>query len=134
MATAMTTLTHPSLLATLKAQPSQPCTCAVGVCASWESLPEERWPAADITHLGTLRDPALDEPTFEQYHTMIDGLLTHYDSPNAPISALHFPYNRCDVFRCGVCERVLFKYTEYGGYFVDQRVRWARLENLTMAR
>lgn len=119
-------LTDSSLTSALKATPSKLCSCAVGVCASWESLPEERWPASNITQLGTLRDPAIDEPTFEQHHTLVDGKLTHYDSVDAPISALHFPYNRCDVHKCSQCKRVLLKYTEYGGYFVDQRVRWAQ--------
>ena len=121
-------ITDTSLATALQAAPSKPCTCAVGVCASWESLPEERWPASNITKLGTLRIPDMDEPTFEQHHKMVDGKLTHYDSADAPISALHFPYNRCDAFKCGACERVLLKYTEYGGYFVDQRVRWARTD------
>lgn len=120
-------LTDSSLASVLKATPSKPCNCAVGVCASWESLPEERWPASNIFKLGTLRDPDIDEPTFEQHHKVVDGKMTHYDSADAPISALHFPYNRCDVHKCKQCQRVLLKYTEYGGYFVDQRVRWARV-------
>ena len=39
------------------------------------------------------------------------------------IAPAFFPYNRCDVFTCGQCDRVLLKYTEYGGYYVDDRVR-----------
>jgi hypothetical protein len=121
-------LTNATLKTARQATSSKACTCAVGVCAAWESLPEERWPKAQMTHIGTLRDPNIDEPTFEQHHTLVDGKLTHYDSPDAPISARHFPYNRCDVHKCSACNRVLLKYTEYGGYFVDQRVRWARPE------
>jgi hypothetical protein len=103
-------------------QPSKVCTCTVGVCIAWESSPEERWPQAQMQPLGTLRDPDLYEPTFEQHHP--DD--TNYDSVDAPISALHFPYNRCDAFQCGSCERILLRYTEYGGYYVDHRVRWAQ--------
>jgi hypothetical protein len=126
-------LNDDSLRIALEATPSKPCTCAVGTCASWESLPEERWPASNITKLGTLRNPDIDEPTFDQHHTVVNGKLTHYDSVDAPISALYFPCNRCDAFKCGACQRVLLKYTEYGGYFVDQRVRWARSDNLVTA-
>jgi hypothetical protein len=112
-----------ALKTALQALSNKTCTCAVGVCKSWESVPDERWPKELMTHIGTLRDPEIYEPTFEQYHP--DG--TNYDSPDAPISILHFPYNRCEAFNCKTCERVLLKYTEYGGYYVDHRVRWARV-------
>ncbi len=117
-------LDNTSLKIALQALSSKACTCAVGACKSWESLPEERLPKEHLTCIGTLRDPEIYEPTFEQHHP--DG--TNYDSPNAPISVKHFPYNRCEAHTCKACERVLLKYTEYGGYYVDQRVRWARLE------
>ena len=58
-------------------------------------------------------------PTYEEFHPG----KTRYDSPDAPIAPAFFPYNRCDVFRCGRCARVLLKYTEYGGYYIDDRVR-----------
>jgi hypothetical protein len=89
-------------------------------------MPDERWPATQMNPLGTLRDPDLYEPTFEQHHPK--G--TNYDSVDAPIAVHHFPYNRCDVFSCDTCRRALLRYTEYGGYYVDQRVRWARAECL----
>lgn len=117
-------LTDTTLKTTLQATSSKACTCAVGLCAAWESVPDERFPKAQMAHIGTLRDQDIYEPTFEQYHP--NG--TNYDSPDAPISAKHFPYNRCDVFRCDTCERVLLRYTEYGGYYVDTRVRCARQE------
>ncbi len=98
------------------------CTCAVGACTAWESITEDRWPAAQMQALGTLRDPDIYEPTFEEHHP--SG--TRYDSADAPVSAKHFPYNRCDVFRCGPCGRVLMCYTEFGGYYVDHRVRELR--------
>jgi hypothetical protein len=34
-----------------------------------------------------------------------------------------FPYNRCDVYACKTCQCAVLKYTEYGGYYVDHRVR-----------
>jgi hypothetical protein len=81
-----------------------------------------------MAKIGTLRDPAIAEPTFEQLHHVVEGRLTHYDSAQAPIAAKYFPFNRCDVFKCNQCTRVLLKYTEFGGYFVDQRVCWARAD------
>lgn len=117
-------LTDATLKTALQAISSKACTCAVGLCAAWESVPDERWPKAQMTQMGTLCDSEIYEPTFEQHHP--DG--TNYDSPDAPISAKHFPYNRCDAFQCGTCDRVMLRYTEYGGYYVDTRVRFARQE------
>ena len=99
--------------------PARPCQCGLGSCAGWESLTEDRWPAARMQALATLRDPGIDEPTFEERHPA--G--TRYDSPEAPVALKFFPYNRCDLWRCTQCQRHLLRYTEYGGYYVDHRVR-----------
>ncbi|MBC7649208.1 MAG: hypothetical protein H7197_08870, partial [Vitreoscilla sp.] len=48
---------------------------------------------------------------------------TRYTSPDAPIAVNFFPYNLCDVFACAKCSKVLLRYTEFGGYYVDHRVR-----------
>jgi hypothetical protein len=69
--------------------------------------------------VATLRDPELYEPTFEEHHP--NG--TRYDSPDAPVALRFFPYNRCDLWRCTQCQRHLLRYTEFGGYYVDHRVR-----------
>lgn len=87
--------------------------------ASWESFAEERWPADLLQHVGTLRADDTAEPTFEEFHP--HG--TRYDSADAPISVAHFPFNRCDVFRCTACARLVLRYTEFGGYYVDHRAR-----------
>ena len=102
-------------------QPSTPkvCNCALGACTGWESLAEYRWNAAQMTQIATLRDPSLDEPTFEEHHPQ--G--TRYDSAGAPVALQFFPYNRCDVWRCSQCARHLLRYTEFGGYNVDHRIR-----------
>lgn len=107
-------------LRTLLAQsPSPtPCQCSLGNCAGWESVGEERLPG-DLQPLATLRDTELHEPTFEELHP--NG--TRYESPDAPVAVKHFPYNRCELWRCGQCKRHLLRYTEFGGYYVDQRVR-----------
>jgi hypothetical protein len=79
-----------------------------------------------MTAVGSLRLDQVEgvsasgsEPTFEEFHPQ--G--TRYDSPLAPIATQFFPYNRSDVFSCSRCQRVLLKYTEFGGYYVDHRVR-----------
>ncbi len=95
------------------------CGCGLGPCPGWTSLTEERWPAAQMQALATLRDPDLYEPTFEERHPQ--G--TRYDSPDAPVAVKFFPYNRCELWRCVACQRQLLRYTEYGGYYVDHRVR-----------
>jgi hypothetical protein len=78
-----------------------------------------------MTALGSLRaqgaegENAAGEPTFEEFHP--HG--TRYDSPLAPFAPQFFPCNRSDVFSCSRCQRVLLRYTEFGGYYVDHRVR-----------
>lgn len=111
----------PAELRALQAQsPAQPdCRCGVGRCEGWTSLTEERWPAAQMTRVGTLRDPEAYEPTYEELHPQ--G--TRYESPDAPVALAFFPYNRCELWRCRACQRQLLRYTEYGGYYVDHRVR-----------
>jgi hypothetical protein len=110
-----------SLKAAAQGTAKQACSCALGACPGWESFTEERWPKDLMRPFGTLRDAEIYEPTTDEFHP--DG--TRYESPAAPIAVKFFPYNRCDVFECGRCERVLMRYTEFGGYYVDHRVREA---------
>jgi len=117
-----------ALRALLNANPtSKPCSCSLGPCVGWESLTEERWPAAHMQAVATLRDSDLAEPTFEEQHP--DG--TRYESADAPVAIQFFPYNRCDIWHCSHCQRHLLRYTEFGGYYVDHRVR-ALSPNLTL--
>ncbi|WP_293405806.1 hypothetical protein [Polaromonas sp.] len=95
------------------------CSCPLRPTACWESFTEDRWPKAQMTALGTLRDPDIYEPTQQEFHP--DG--TRYASPDAPVAVKFFPYNVCDVYGCGSCHKVLLRYTEFGGYYVDHRVR-----------
>lgn len=94
------------------------CGCARLRCAGWESVPA---PLGEplLRHLGTLRDPDIAEPTFEERHA--DG--SRYDSPHAPVAPDWFPYNRCEVWACAQCGRGFLQYTEFGGYYVDHRLR-----------
>ncbi len=113
-------------LVTTKPAP-RACQCALGPCAGWESVTEERWPADRLEAVATLRDPALYEPTFEEHHPA--G--TRYESPDAPIALAFFPFNRCDVWHCQTCGKHLLRYTEFGGYYVDHRVRTLELKLVT---
>ena len=82
-------------------------------------MAEYRWEASQMSALGTLRDPSIVEPTLEEKHPQ--G--TRYDSTDAPVAPAFFPYNQCDVWHCQRCKRHLMRYTEFGGYNVDPRVR-----------
>ena len=95
------------------------CSCALRPTAAWESFTEDRWSAEKMVALGTLRDMAVYEPTHEEHHP--EG--TRYASPNAPVAVDFFPYNVCDVYSCVACHQVVLRYTEFGGYYVDHRVR-----------
>ncbi len=97
----------------------QACTCPLRPTGNWESFTEDRWPKEQMAALGTLRDPDIYEPTQEEFHPQ--G--TRYASPDAPVAVTFFPYNVCDVAACGTCHKVLLRYTEFGGYYVDHRVR-----------
>jgi len=91
--------------------------CTSLICPGWESLPagfDER----SLRLLGTLRDGP-DEPGWNEYHP--HG--TRTDSPQAPVAPGYHPYNRCDVHACVGCQRAFLRYTEFGGYYVDHRIR-----------
>jgi hypothetical protein len=98
---------------------SQPCSCALRPTACWESFTEDRWPKDNMTPLGTLREPDIYEPTQQEHHP--NG--TRYDSPDAPVAVEFFPYNVCDAYGCSSCHKTVLRYTEFGGYYVDHRVR-----------
>ena len=115
----MEKLSAASLKAAAQGAQSRICSCALGACPGWESFTEERWPKDLMQPVGTLRDVDIYEPTTDEFHA--DG--TRYESPDAPIAVNFFPYNRCDVYSCTQCQRVLLRYTEFGGYYVDHRVR-----------
>ena len=92
------------------------CACARQICPGWESVTA---PLGEplLRPLGTLRVPGEDEPTLDE----VPG--SHYWAPEAPVSPAHHPYNRCQVWACAGCGRGFLQYTEYGGYYVDHRLR-----------
>ena len=106
------------------AQPQQPCpACAAVRAPGWESVPGslER---SRLRKVATLRRGEVEDPTLEEYHP--NG--THGWSADAPIALAFFPYNRCDVWQCVACGRPFLRYTEYGGYYVEERIRELRPE------
>ncbi len=94
------------------------CACAHLQCAGWESVPAPLGPPL-LKQLGTLRKPDDAEPTVAEFHR--DG--SRYESAHAPIAPAWFPYNRCEVWACVHCGRGFLQYTEFGGYYVDHRLR-----------
>lgn len=109
-------------LKALAIKPLDQCACSLKICKGWESVSDDRWPSKQRKLEGTLRRELADgesELSFEEFHP--NG--TRYDSPEAPIALNYFPYNRADVYSCQQCGCAVLKYTEYGGYYIDQRVR-----------
>ena len=112
-------LSAAALVELARARRSPACpACEALVCAGWEALPGS-FAREALEQVGTLRDPALDDPTVAEYHPA--G--THAWSPDAPIAPAWFPYNRCDAWRCKTCARAFLRYTEFGGYYTEERVR-----------
>jgi hypothetical protein len=96
-----------------------PCPACVALRApGWEALPGG-YDSRQLRKVGTLRQPDVEEPTLEEYHPQGTGAW----SADAPIAPGFFPYNRCDVWQCGRCGRPFLRYTEYGGYYVEERIR-----------
>jgi hypothetical protein len=92
------------------------CACAHFRAQGWESVSQ---PVGEplLVRLGTLRSGDDSEPTVQEWPG------SHLWSPDAPIAPAYFPYNRCDVWACRACGRGFLQYTEYGGYYVDHRLR-----------
>lgn len=92
------------------------CACALLRCAGWESVST---PPGEplLRRLGSLRAEGDDEPTLEEWPG------SRYWAADAPIAPSHFPYNRCEVWACAACGRGFLQYTEFGGYYIDHRLR-----------
>jgi hypothetical protein len=102
-----------------EAHTGQPCpACAVVKAPGWEAIPGSL-DRDQLRQVGTLRRPDVEEPTLEEYHP--GG--TNAWSADAPIAPAFFPYNRCDVWQCAQCGRPFLRYTEYGGYYMEERIR-----------
>jgi hypothetical protein len=108
-----------ALRAFAAAQPEAPCeACAALRSPGWEAL-SATFDASRLRKVATLRPPGEEEPILEEHHPA--G--THSWSDDAPIAPAFFPYNRCDVWQCVRCGRPFLRYTEYGGYYIEERIR-----------
>lgn len=92
------------------------CACARLVCPGWESIGQPLG-APLLRCLGTLRAPGDEEPTLDEWPG------SSYWSASTPIAPTYFPGNRCSVWACAACGRGFLQYTEFGGYYVDHRLR-----------
>lgn len=99
---------------------AQPCDrCApVRASAGWEAVPGA-FDTRTLKAVATLRRPEVDDPTLDEYHPQ--G--TNSWSADAPIAPAFHPYNRCEVWACVACGRPFLRYTEYGGYYQEARIR-----------
>ena len=108
-----------ALKAFAAAQNEAPCAaCAALRSPGWEAL-SATFDAKQLRKVATLRRPGDEEPTLEEFHPAGSNSW----SADAPIAAAFFPYNRCDVWQCVRCGRPFLRYTEYGGYYVEERIR-----------
>jgi hypothetical protein len=112
-------LTAAELRRLAEAHGGKPCAaCAPIRAPGWESIPGSL-DRDQLRQVGTLRRPEGEEPTLEEFHPA--G--TNAWSADAPMALGYFPYNRCDVWECVQCARPFLRYTEYGGYYVEERIR-----------
>ena len=74
-------ISTPEALRQLAAKAHAPCQCSLQHCDGWESINDTAWPAQQMTHVATLRDPDVHDPTFEEHHP--NG--TRYESADAPV-------------------------------------------------
>jgi hypothetical protein len=113
-------LTTAALLERVRAQPGRAgcTTCASLLRPGWEALAGS-FDRKDLRLAGTLRPPGDEDPTLLEYHP--GG--TNAWSADAPIAPAFFPYNRCELWQCVACARPFLRYTEYGGYYVEERIR-----------
>lgn len=91
--------------------------CSSLFCTGWVSVPGY-FDLGKLEVLGTLKIEGSEE-CWEEYHP--DG--TNLWSEEAPIEIQHHPYHRSDVRECNCCKRTFLHYTEYGGYYLDERIR-----------
>jgi len=99
-------------------RPDSECeTCNALIHPGWESVPGS-FDLKRLKLVGTLRSEESPE-TWDEYHP--NG--THSWSDNAPIAIGYHPYTRCNIYECIDCSRKYLRYGEYGGYYVDERIR-----------
>lgn len=100
--------------------------CQPYASPGWESFPGTVSDAA-LTPVGSLWLAGEDEPTLEE-PVRAPGVDAW--SALSPVDLALHPYNRCQVWACRQCGKPFLRYTEYGGYYEDQRIRELQPERL----
>ena len=83
----------------------------------WESL-SGAMRTAQLESVAALGTPE-EWDRLDEYHPRGTQLW----SPDAPIALGWHPYNRCTLWRCQHCAAAFLRYTEYGGYYEEERIR-----------
>jgi hypothetical protein len=91
--------------------------CQALSCIGWESIPGS-FTTKSLEQVATLRPEDAAE-CWDEDHP--NG--TNFWSEAAPISMGFHPYNKSDVYKCKQCGCLYLRYTECGGYYVDERIR-----------
>lgn len=108
-----------------------PCAiCRPFTSPGWEPFPVTGDEAV-LQPIGALWLPEDDEPTLEEAPRPVG---VDRWSPLAPISLAHHPYNRCEVWACVSCRLPFLRYTEYGGYYVERRIRQLQADRVGSPR
>jgi len=101
-----------------KFQKSGSCEiCSQLNCPGWESMPSS-FDRSNLKKIGTLRSTE-SEPSLDEFHPNKTNLW----SVKAPIAINFYPYNLCDLYQCTGCSQLFLRYTEYGGYYEEERIR-----------
>jgi hypothetical protein len=112
-----------------QAQAHAPCPrCAALKAPGWEAL-SATFEQSALRKVATLRRSDVEDPTLAEYHPAGSNAW----SADAPVAPAYFPYNRCDVWECVQCGRPFLRYTEYGGYYIEERVRELHAEDVAVA-
>jgi hypothetical protein len=118
MAETVLTMEDIVALAAQSAAVDKRCACAGRVIRGWESVPIT-FPEELLDKRGQVAPAAEGRNNVAEYHP--HG--TNYWSEEAPIALAWFPANRCEVAQCRKCARCYLRYTEFGGYYIDRRIR-----------
>lgn len=114
-------------LAELSASVTAACACARRTYPGWDSV-SSTFPDELLECLGRVSSEPDGELPVQEYHP--NG--THIWSPDAPIALHYYPANRSQIWQCRSCRRAYLRYTEYGGYYLDRRIRTLQPQLITL--
>ncbi|CAB5721502.1 Uncharacterised protein [Delftia tsuruhatensis] len=99
-------------------------------CADCTALSRPAWESVSGATAIAQLDPVGPLGTPDMAHRLAEfhPQATHLWSPDAPIAVGWHPYNQSTLWRCRNCAGLFLRYTEYGGYYQDERIRPLRAE------